>query len=295
VTGSCTFTFANEKSWGDVSPRVGLQWRPQANTQVYGFWAKGFRSGGYNFRQTDITISPGPFDAEEQSSFEVGLKQDFADTARLNLALFHNTVDRIQREINTPGAQGVAQEIANVGDLEIYGAELEGQLYLSSALNLSVQAGYTHGEYKTLRRSLTGEIPPVIDAADYALQPPRLSPWTYGAAVSYELELGSLGSLASRVSFNHRDANFYTDNNRGRLNEFDDLGANVTYKVSDASPWSVTLYGSNLMNQTSFGADVQLPDTPLYGGDGALGPRPPPTFSPLNKGRVVGAEVRVTF
>ena len=81
--------FADEESWSDVSPRVGFQWMPAQDSQIYAYWAKGFRSGGYNFRNTDPGVTPGPFDAEDQSSFELGWKQDFADgRVRLNAAAF---------------------------------------------------------------------------------------------------------------------------------------------------------------------------------------------------------------
>ena len=285
--------FVDSHSWSDVSPRVGLQWFPAEASQIYGYWAKGFRSGGYNFRNTDPGVAPGPFDAEDQSSFEVGWKQDFGDgRARLNLAAFHNEVKDIQREINTPGALGVTQIIRNVGDATIQGAELEGRLNVVDGLLLSLQAGYTHGKYDSVGFDLNGD--GVVDAADAALKLPRLAPWTYGASILYDVPLGSLGTLSSRIGFNHRDANFYTDNNRGRLNKANILDANFTYATANG-PASFAVYGMNLLDEATFGGDTQLPDAAGFGGDGPAGPRPPPTFSPLNKGRVVGVEVRVRF
>jgi iron complex outermembrane receptor protein len=282
--------FFDSQSWNDVSPRVGLQWTPAANSQIYGYWAKGFRSGGYNFRNTDPGVTPGPFDSEDQSSFELGWKQDFAaGRARLNLAAFHDKIKRIQREINTPGALGVTQIIRNVGDATIQGGELEGRLRVTNDLVVSLQAGYTHGKYDSINYDLDGD--GVIDAVDLALELPRLAPWTYGGSIAYNLRLGSLGLLASRVSFNHRDASFYTDSNRGFLNKADILDANFTLTPGKEAV-SIAIYGTNLLNQVTFGGDTQLPSSPAFG---ASPGRPPPTFSPLNKGRVIGAELRVRF
>src|SRR5690606_29697043 len=56
--------FEDSESWTDVSPRLGFQWQPNDDTQVYGYYAKGFRSGGYNFRNTIAGAAPGPFEAE---------------------------------------------------------------------------------------------------------------------------------------------------------------------------------------------------------------------------------------
>jgi iron complex outermembrane receptor protein len=285
--------FTDSEQWDDVSPRVGFQWLPAEDAQLYAYWAKGFRSGGYNFRNTDPGVAPGPFDAEDQSSFELGWKQDFADgRVRINAAAFYNKVEQIQREINTPGALGVTQVIRNVGDAIIQGGELEARMRVTEGLTFALQAGYTDGEYDSIAFDLTGD--GVIDAADLALELPRLSPWTYGASIFHDLQLGSFGELSSQVHFNHRDASFYTDNNRGTLNAADILNVNLTLAPASV-PVTFTVYATNLLDEVTFGGDTQLPNSPAFGGGVPPGSRPPPTFSPLNKGRVIGAEMRLRF
>jgi iron complex outermembrane receptor protein len=285
--------FSDSESWDDISPRIGLQWMPGPASQVYAYWAKGFRSGGYNFRNTDPGVPPGPFDSEDQSSFELGWKQDLAEgRLRVNVAAFHNKISRIQREINTPGALGVTQVIRNVGDATIQGGEIEARMRVLDGLTIALQAGYADGEYDSIDFDLNGDS--AINAGDFALQLPRLSPWTYGASVIHDLQLGSLGELSTQLHYNHRDASFYTDNNRGTLNAADVLNANFTFYPA-AGPLSFTVYATNLLDETTFGGDTQLPNSPAFGGGVPPGSRPPPTFSPLNKGRVIGAEVRLKF
>ena len=186
----------------------------------------------------------------------------------------------------------MTQVIRNAGDATIQGGELEARVRVMDSLTVAVQAGYTDGEYDSIDFDLNGD--GVINAADFALELPRLSPWTYGASILHDLQLGSLGELTSQVHFNHRDASFYTDNNRGTLNAADILNVNFTFYPA-SGPMSFTVYASNLLDEVTFGGDTQLPDAPAFGGDGPLGSRPPPTFSPLNKGRVIGAEVRLKF
>ena len=210
--------FADSESWSDVSPRVGFQWMPAQDSQIYAYWAKGFRSGGYNFRNTDPGVTPGPFDAEDQSSVRARLEAGFCGRPRAPQCSRLSTTrsSDIQREINTPGALGVTQVIRNAGDATIQGGELEARVRVMDSLTFAVQAGYTDGEYDSIDLDLNGD--GVINDADFALELPRLSPWTYGASILHDLQLGSLGELASQVHFNHRDASFYTDNNRGTLN-----------------------------------------------------------------------------
>lgn len=294
--------------WHDISPRVGVQWQPNEATNIYAFAAQGFRSGGVNFRVTTFGIPPCPavpvcspggtpqpptaFDSEEQTSYEIGWKQDFLDgRARLNLAVFHNEIEGMQRETNLPGPSGVQQVIVNAGDATLQGIEIESRFNILENLQIQLQAGYTDASYDSVTADLNAD--GVVNAADAALSLPRVPEWTYGGAILWDMPLGAFGLLSSRVSYNHRDENFYTDNNRGRLNEADIVDFNLALRPDNA-PWSIAVYGLNMLDEATFGGDTQLPDVGPFGGDGA-GPNPPPTFSPLNKGRVIGAEVRVSF
>jgi len=288
ANGTIVPNFNNARTWNDVSPRVGFQWIPAQHSQLYAFWAKGFRSGGYNFRSTAPDVAPGPFDSESQSSFEVGWKQDFADgRARVNLAVFDNKVKGLQREINVPSpTTGVTQVIRNVGDATLKGGELEGIFRATRSLTLSVDAGYTDGKYDSLTVDLSGD--GVIDAKDFAIQLPRLSPWTWGGSALYDVRLGAAGTLSTRLSYSHRDKAYYTDNNQGYFNKVERLDADLTWAPS-RGPLSLSIYGTNLLDKVTYGGDTILPNVPIFGGVG----NGLPTFSPLNKGRVYGAEVRV--
>lgn len=281
--------------WTDTSPRVGIQWQPNPDTNLYAFWAQGFRSGGANFRVTTLNPpgssgAPTAFDAEEQTSFEIGWKQDFLDNrARVNFAIFHNTIEEMQRETNVPEAgSGVQQVIVNAGDAVIQGAELEARFRVTNNFTISGQVGYTEGEYDTVTADLDGD--GVIGGpSDYALDIPRLAPWTYGINLIYDLDVAN-GVLSSRLGYNHRDAAFYNDANTGSLAEADIVDANFTFTPGEGN-WSVALYGKNLTNEVTWGGDTVLPDLPWFGGVGG----PTNTFSPLNEGRVIGAEFRVRY
>ena len=283
-------------SWNDTSPRIGLQWQPSPDTNLYAFAARGFRSGGVNFRVTTLGVPgtpqpPTAFDAEEQTSYEVGWKQEFMDgRGRLNIALFHNEIEGMQRETNVPGSSGVQQVIVNAGDAIIQGAEIETRFSVTDNFIVQLQAGYTEGEYDSVTADLNGD--GSVTAADAALDIPRLAPWTYGVTLMHDLPL-NFGTISSLVSYNHRDENFYTDNNRGWLNEADIIDATVTFRPTDGH-WSFAVYGSNLTDEATYGGDTQLPDSAPFGGDGNPA-NANPTFSPLNKGRVIGARLRFNF
>ncbi|MEZ6022543.1 MAG: TonB-dependent receptor [Hyphomonadaceae bacterium] len=278
-----------DQSWDDLSPRVGVQWQPNPDTNLYATWSRAFRGGGANFRTASLGLAPLAYEPEEQSTFEVGWKQDFNQgRGRVNVALYHNTIDDMQRETNQPDPiSGVQQIVLNAGDATIYGGEIEARYALTPQLTVSAYAGYVHGEYDTITEDLNGDL--VIDAADYALDIPRLAPWSYGASVDYTHPAGP-GDLVARLSYAHRDDAAYNDNNLGQLAEMDVIDANLAWE-HESGRWLVSLYGENLTDEVSWGGDTVLPSTAAFGYTG--GERP--TFSPLNKGRVIGLELRVRY
>lgn len=275
------------QDWDDLSPRVGVQWRPRESTNIYASWSRAFRGGGANFRTASLGLAPRAYDSEQQSTFEIGWKQEF-ERGRLNIAVFHNEIEDMQRETNQPDPiSGVQQIVLNAGDATIYGAEIEARFDLTEHFSVAAHAGYVHGEYDRVSEDLNGDL--VINAVDLNLNIPRLAPWSYGVNLRYAAPLAG-GELSARVGYNHRDAAFYNDNNLGRLAEMDVVDANVTYEPGGAR-WSVSVYGENLTDEPSWGGDTVLPSTAAFGFSG--GERP--TFSPLNKGRVLGLELRVRY
>lgn len=289
-----TFTpdFADEHSWNDVSPRVGIQWQPSNQTSVYAFYAKGFRSGGYNFRNTLLGAAPGPFDSEASDNYEAGIKQKFpGGRGNINFGVFQNTISDIQRDVQVPVVGvGIAQLIQNVGEARFRGAEVEATWIPTDHLVIAAFAGYTEAKYTSLTADLTGD--GVINAADYALHVPRQSPWTYGANATLDVPV-DFGVFSGRVSYSHRDKAFHTDNNLGFYNASDQVDLNVQFKPN-VGAYTLSVYAKNLTDETTYGNDSVLPDTAAFGGDGA-GPRGLPTFSPLARGRVIGAEVRFKY
>lgn len=290
--GCAGYDLDDDKSWTAFTPKIGIQVAPSDATMMYAFWTKGFRSGGYNMRHTAVAIPNAPFDQEELSSVEVGVKTDFADgRVRVNAAAFHNSIKDMQREINlSDPLVGVVQLIRNTADATITGFDAEIGWAVTDSLFLQSSVGYVDGSYDDVRYDLTGD--GVIDAADRNLKIPRLAPWSYGAQVTYQ-KGWSQGTFTVQASGYRRDPSAYTDNNRGYLRAADMFDANVSLGFLDDS-LTVSIFGKNLKDEVTIGGDTQLPanfpggpafPVPSLAGPGA-------TFSPLNKGRVYGLEVQ---
>ena len=273
----CEYDFRDGDAWRNVTPRVGLQFWPGAATQLYGHFTKGFRSGGYNLRNTAPGVAPGPFDEEEQDAFELGLKSEFAEgRVRLNVAAFHNRVYGMQRQVTRADvAAGGVQITANTADATIGGLEVEVLAALGDTVTLSAFLGYTDGAYDRVRFDLNGDGSTVDDDR---LDLPRLARLTWGLEGRYAREIGGLGRLSIRVGVSHRDDSEITDDNRGVLDGGDLVDASVAFAPSDRL--EITLYGRNLLDEVLRRSDFDLTGL-VYS-----------TYSPLKEGRVVGLSVR---
>ena len=205
---------------------------------------------------------------------------------RLNIAAFWNNISDMQREINEADpVTGVVQILRNTADATIRGLEFEGRFFLGENTLLTAQVGYVDGSYDRVLFDLNGD--GVINSADLALDIPRLAPWTYGASIYHDIPLNMFGGamLTGSLGYNYRDRNAYTDNNRGFFDAVGIWDAGLSLAFNDGRH-VLALYGKNLSDEATIGGDTQLP--------AMLGPVPlGGTFSPLNRGRVIGLEFRV--
>lgn len=288
LDGTCAFDFVDDESWTSLSPKIGVTYRVDNRTNMYAHWSRGFRSGGYNLRNTSsdvINNGPGPFDEEQVDNLEFGIKSR-SENGRMSAAVFYNTIDDMQRELNrSDPLSGVVQVIKNTADANIYGIEIDGTYSITDSVRFIGAIGYTKAEYDEVRFDLNSD--GMIDQADKDLDIPRAPEWTYSFGLNHTLEISDVGEMVSRASYAYRDESAYTDNNLGFFDDQKIVDAGIDL-YADSGKWSVGLYVKNLLDEVTHGGDTQLP--------AVLGPVPlGGTFSPLGKGRRFGIELTVHF
>ncbi|MBV1908441.1 MAG: TonB-dependent receptor [Kangiellaceae bacterium] len=277
----CNYDFVDKDEWTSLSPKLGLTYQFGNEDLLYTHWTKGFRSGGYNLRNTaDISTpeleaanGPGPFDQEEVSSFEVGYKLS-REWGRLNGAIFNTAIDDMQREVNLPAPDGsVIQVIKNTAEATMTGLEIDGVVFLTESILATFNFGYIDAGYDEVIFDLNGD--GVIGGDDTKLEIPRVPETTYSIGLNHDAEIGDWGYLSSRVSYSHRDKTYYTDNNLGFIDEQNIVNAGIDLHTND-DKWIFSIFGKNLTNEVKHGNDTQL----SFG-----------AFAPLSKGRIIGVEV----
>lgn len=298
-----TAGFTDDVKFENLSPKLGLQYEFGAS-QVYGHWSRGFRSGGYNFRISNVPVFNRAFnetgnlgfDEEQVDSFEVGGKFQTLDGAfTLNAAAYVTKIGNMQREVNLadPGA-GVVQNILNTADATIKGFEAEARMRVSPSLVFTANLGVIDANYDRVLFDISGD--GQVGPADLALRIPRVVPVTVGAGLIHELNVGA-SQFLTRVNYQYRDKAAYTDDNFGWLNDIQMLEANITW-MTPMRGLSFSIYGRNLLDQVQEGGDTQLP----FGGPRSNGVQQTfqqfpgaGTFSPLLRGRNIGIEAMFEF
>ena len=276
VTFVCSFDSLSG-DWDNVTPKVGFQYRMSDTAQIYGFWSQGYRSGGFNFRNAKPgIIPPGPTKEEQNNTFEIGAKMDLMDgRVRLNLSVFQNEIDDMQRELNIPDADVVVlQATINAGDVTIKGAELDFVGLITDNFSINASYGWQDGEYDRVD-PFVATLEPFFGTV-IGNELPRLAPSNYSAGFSFDIPLDSAGLINFSSSYSYRERHPYNDSNSEFFEDQKRWDAAATWFLANEA-WDISLYGKNLGDEANWGNLTSIQG--LY------------TAGPMQKGRVIGLEV----
>src|SRR5690606_26811523 len=136
------FRANGSETWTEPGGKLSIDYKITPDVMVYGYYARGFKSGGFNGRITD-PLDIGPFQPEYIDTFEVGMRSDWLDhRLRANLGVFYSKWDDMQvpqsvSRGNTPVASSTILNAASAKSqgvgLELQGLPLE-HLSISASL-----------------------------------------------------------------------------------------------------------------------------------------------------------------
>ncbi|WP_372779054.1 TonB-dependent receptor [Litorivivens sp.] len=198
--------------WNNFSPSFSLDYRWSDQVSTYLRIANGYRSGGYNVRaQTSSSFST-PFDPEEITSYEVGIKSDlFERSLRLNMSLFR--MDYTDRQIAQfeAGSGGASSVIVNAGESVTQGLEIESVFIPSPGVRLIANYGYLDVEYKEF---ISGPVDPVTgfsaganrDVSDEVTENLYAPEHSGAVAIEYQPAPWSFGQMTFRLDATYVDS-----------------------------------------------------------------------------------------
>ncbi len=193
-------------SFQEPTGNLTIDYRAADDINLYARAARGYRSGGFNARQsTSVASNIGliPFNEEKIWSYEIGAKTEFFNRLRINAAAFYNQYSDLQAVIPIPivGGGSFGTQVVNAGKIDYTGFEIETQLAVTDSLTLDGSIGYIHRNIKefpgTDVNGVTRNIADVI-------VPTYAPDWTANGAVTYSSLVGSGDvRLTARAGFTY--------------------------------------------------------------------------------------------
>ncbi len=183
-----------------------VDYRANDNINLYARVAKGYRSGGFNLRQsTSVANNIGllPFNEEKLWSYEVGAKTEFLNRIRLNVSLYHNVYSDQLATIPIPisGGGSFGTQVVNAGKTVYNGVEVEGMFKLNDMLSIDGNFGYSDIKIKEFPGAditgVTRNIAALYRAGSYS---PKYSA---NVAANLTIPVNDMTKVVGRVGYNY--------------------------------------------------------------------------------------------
>ncbi|WP_300394219.1 TonB-dependent receptor [Henriciella sp.] len=224
VTGLAQRDLSGE--WDAVSGTAAIQWQPDASSNYFLRYSRGYKSGGFNAGG----ISQFPQTNEELlDAIEIGAKKSFSETFQLNATAYLYAYDGLQVPLDVQENGIQLTRFFNLEDSRAQGIELEANWTPTDALRVLATYAYNDSEVR--------EACCFVDVADpLAQQPgaqpsgpasggnqpqdlkgemlPRTIPNKFGLNVSYDIPLGANGDVTLSGNYSWLDETYHGVFNR---------------------------------------------------------------------------------
>lgn len=245
---------SGKKSWSNFGWKVGLDYQATPDHLLYGYWARGFKSGGFVGR-IGVPQDVGPYDPEYVDTFEIGAKADWFDRRlRTNIALFYTDYRDMQlsQQYFSEDDNGVfiqGNTILNVASAEIKGIEFDATAAPIEGLTLTGSVAYLDAKYKQfLFTEISALGVTVRDLAGARLQ--NSPKWSGSASINYEFDVGA-GSMNANVLYTYTGSKFLTSQvnaPRSVIQPTNVWNASLDWKPTGDN-WSIGFWGRNLFDK----------------------------------------------
>ena len=307
VTGETGIPFTGNEDWNEFSPRVGISYDMDFG-MLYATYSEGFRSGGFNGRNT-APANSGPYDPETVESIEFGAKTTWLDNRlQLNVSAFFVDYTDKQEDVVFPGTDGAVTLtlVQNAGAASIDGVEFEAVFIPTDGLTFSVNVGYLDASYDEWNVVDPTGLP--LDKSDFELR--RAPEWTMGLNALWEHQLSNGAFLVGSANYAWKDDYWVGANTAYTMADGTDhygnnpVGLNEAYGLLDMSlsyetdNWTVSVFGKNLTDEDYFQHILDVGGA--YNATSATNATPQYvpglwTFGTINRPRWFGAEFTVKF
>lgn len=224
--------------------KIALDWTPNDDWLFYTSYSRGFKSGGFNGSFALSVEEVGPFDKETLDAYELGFKGTLADNRlQLNGAVYY--YDYRDLQIFDTDVTTSAFLLANAGNAEVLGFELESRWLVTEALDVRLGVGYSDTEIVEYATHLGTQ----AEGNRLANTPE----WTLNSVISYQWLLSNGLGLRAAVDINWQDDVYFSVANDPRAAEDSYLIANASVVLSpEHERWQARAWVKNLTEEAYF-------------------------------------------
>jgi len=232
----------NSKTFTNLSPMVGMQFFLNQDALIYGSISQGFKSGGYNFNSRMPRADYLPFDQEQVTSYELGVKVN-RGRYTVAAATFFVEYDDIQISV----INDFEPAVLNAADAEMKGVEAELSAALSTDLKLQMGVGYLDAKYAKLNPKGLQTLVVPFGLDNKLVNAPE---WSTNLGLHYSTQLQKIGRLAIRGDYSWRSKTYNNAINTVELIQgaYGLLHASATLVTND-DRWQFSLFGNNLTDE----------------------------------------------
>jgi iron complex outermembrane recepter protein len=302
-------------NFSKFTPKVGIDYRPNADTMLYASWTRGYRSGGFSPRAGDAARAVTPFQPETIDSYEVGTKLDlFNRSLQLNLAGFIADYKNMQQNLTIPctcstGNQTITGNVP--GGALIKGIEADATLRPAQGFKITASAAITDSHFRNFvvggLSPISGLIVPYDFSKNNLIYAPKFSgsleaeykvPTDFGS-LAWSAGIRHISPYDEQVSMNTVSGNLTTgpivvngndSRVRTKTQNLIDMSATVNFKVSGSDAY-FRVFGRNLANSQTTTAAFTVAQAPTTTGavNGLW------AFASTQEPRTYGATIGVKF
>lgn len=249
-----------QKAWDNVGYKVGADWQATPDVLVYGYYARGFKSGGFTGRIA-VADDIGPFNPEHLDTFEIGAKADLLDRhLRVNVAAFYNDYKNMQVTQNLTYLSGAnSASIRNAGGAKTKGVELEITALPTDGVTLNGSVAYLdayYTRYDTFVLDSAGATVPVSYAGNRLMNAPK---WNATAGFTVTQPVGS-GNVTATGQYSYTSSKFtaFADLPTDLVEPVNLVNATLSW-APEGEAWSIGVWGRNLFKEKYYGQKLTLP------------------------------------
>lgn len=282
------------------APRFNLTYKVAPDSMVYASVAKGVKSGGFN---GFVPFLPQrTYDPETNWTYELGTKNVFRDIGlTLNASVFYTAWKNVQTSAGRLNADGtpfvstaiVSTVTGNVGDVNIYGVDVDGAWKFADGFAIDFGAAYNRARYAggqaSQRFGASGNCDGIVCPTTAALpiggnQVERIPEFDGFVGLGYSGEFGERGTFYLRGDMTYQTKQYIDEANLSWVSDRMLVNAQAGFGVG---PFNVGFWARNLL-------DKKYVSTAFFQ-IGTSGPQTV-TYAPyLGQRRTLGAQVSYSF